>query len=71
MKKYILLAFIVSFVVATTVFFYPQIFLIGDAKWTFQNNMAQIDMSIQNATSGDTIKVMGGGIQKRQSLNGS
>ena len=64
MKKYILPAFIVSFVVATTVFFYPQIFLIGDAKWTFQNNMAQIDMSIQNATSGDTIKVMGGGNSK-------
>ena len=64
MKKYILPTFIVFFVVATTIFFYPQIFLNGDAKWTYQNDMAQIGISIQNATSDDTIKLMGGGNSK-------
>ena len=62
MKKYILPTFVVTLVVAATIYFCPQIFLNGDAKWTFQNNMAQIDMSLENATSGDTLKVMGGGI---------
>lgn len=60
MKKiltYLMALSLVAFVAAV----FPRVFLIGNAKWTYQNNMAEIDISFSKNSSNTSIKVMGGG----------